>query len=244
MSQIVVSLQQGWECVVKKGDEIGFDSPLARLPTTQKDPHIIPIATLLSFKPANIFKHIKKNLGDTVYKGDVVAVKDSVFSTKKYIAEVEGVLREVNHHTGEITIDENLSASGSSQILAMIKGKVTEVAEDKVMVSVDKSLALPILTETTDRFGAGVIITDDTHAILLTLPEVRSNVVVSQRFSDYILSKLEALGVSHVVSAQALTQTFANATQLENPDDYSRIVDFAPLAVYANASEKTITFYR
>lgn len=244
MNQITILLPSDSVPTVHVGDTLTFDTEIAH---TTKKPIIsqtIKVAQSLNFKPEKIFKHLKKNIGDKVHKGDIIATKDAVFATKKFIADSEGILTSVNHHSGEIIIEHTTDEEEKSVMLALLEGTVGSIEKDKILIKTSKTLTVPLMSEPRDRFGGAVVITDKTNAMQLSMPQVNGKVILALEVSDYILSKFEALGASHIVVTKQFTYSSAHTIILENEADLEAIIDFAPHGVYANATEKNITFYK
>ncbi len=244
MTNISILLPPDSTIVAHVGDVVTFDTEIAR--TSQKPvvSQTIQIAESLKFKPGKIFKHLKKNIGDKVYKGDVVATKDAVFATKKYIADADGILTSVNHHSGEIVIEHTSDEEKKSNILALLEGTVNAVEKDKIVCKSSKTLSIELVEAPKDRMGGKVVVTDTSNAMQLTMPQVSGNVIVSSDVSDYVLSKFEALGASYIIVTKQFSNISPHTLVLADEKDIQSIIDFAPHAVYANAAEKSITFYK
>jgi len=244
MPQISITIPPGSSPLVQVGDTVTFDTELVGFTQKPVIAKTIQIAQTLQFKPGKIFKHLKKNIGDKIYKGDVIATKDAVFATKKYIADEDGVLTSVNHHSGEIIIEHISSDEKSEKILAMVEGIVSALEKDKIHIKTSKTLSIELAKEVDDRIGGRLVITDKEHAMQLALPQVKGNIVLSSDLSDYVFSKFEALGASHIIVTEQISPSTSHILVLNDAKDMQTIVDFAPHAVYANASEKSITFYK
>lgn len=226
------------------GDKITFDTVIAESSKAPPISHVIPIAEILKFKSDKIFKHLKKNIGDKIYKGDLLASKDGVMSTKKYLADTDGMLTGVNHHTGEITLEEGTNASVHATIPALAEGVVGTIDTTTLQCKVGKVLSIDLKDVVDTRFGGRTIVTDNEHAVALTLPQVQGAIIIAPDFSGYVLSKLAALGASRIITPKDISSTTTIDCVIQNPEDIQSIIDFAPAAVYANAAEKCLIFYR
>lgn len=243
MAQISITLPPGSTVKVHVGDVVTFDTVVAQTTQAPTMTQTIPIADSLKFNPTKVFKHLKKNIGDKIYKGDIIATKDAVFATKKFIADADGILTGVNHHSGEITIEHTSGDASEGVLLALAQGTVASVESDAIVCKVAKTLPCELSAPTTTRVGGKVVVTDNAHVAQLTLPQVQGNIILSADGSEYVLSKLEALGASYIITG-SLTHTSAHTLVLKDKEEMQAIIDFAPHAVYANASEKSLTFYK
>jgi len=244
MTNISILLPPDSTVVTHVGDAVTFDTEIARTSQKPTTSQTIQIAESLKFKPSKIFKHLKKSIGDKIYKGDVVATKDAVFATKKYIADADGILTSVNHHSGEIVIEHTADEEKKSSLLALIEGTVSAIEKDKIIFKTSKILSIELTEGPKDRMGGKVVITDNTNAMQLSMPQVNGNVIVSSDVSDYVLSKFEALGASYIIVTKQFSNTSPHTLVLVDEKDMQSIIDFVPHAVYANAAEKRITFYK
>lgn len=243
MPHISIALSADWIMKVHTGDKITFDTVIADSSQSPPASHTVPLSNILKFKPEKIFKHLKKNIGDKIYKGDVLAIHDGIFSTKKYIADLDGLLTGVNHLTGEVTLEQASSDTHSAPILSLAEGTVGTIHNGVMQCKVGKVLTIELKEVVEKRFGGRTIVTDNAHATTLTLPQVQGSVIIAPDFSEYVLSKLSALGATHIITPKDISTSTTIDCVLNNPDDIQTIIDFAPHAVYANASEKHLTFY-
>lgn len=244
MSQITIQLEPNWTINAHTGDHLTFATTIANVPHTPSVSETIPVAEILKFKPSKIFKHLKKNIGDKIYKGDILATKDGVFSTKKFIADSDGMLTGVNHHLGEITVEKFTSNSEISEIQALLDGIVASIDQKSLVVKVAKTTVIDIKEGLNERVGGKVVLTDNSQAILLSLPQVEGNIIIIDDLSDYVLSKLEALGAKLIITSRVLPKSASICISVSQASDIQAIVDFAPNAMYANATEKFLTFYK
>ncbi|GEM_PF-1271783 len=225
--------------MVHVGDVIGH---ISKKPVTSQT---IPVAQILKFNPAKIFKHLKKTIGDTVYKGDVLAIKDGVLTAKKYIAEADGVLTGVNHHSGEIVIEQTQNEAKDLALHSLIAGTVEAIEPTHLIIKVQKTLEIETQNAPHKSFGGEVVLTDAKGAMQLSLSDVQGKVVIATELSDYTMSKLQTLGAAYFVVIDDTPETSSEEQlSLKNVNDMQTIIDFSPKAVYANATGNTIIFYR
>lgn len=246
MSTLNIKIDPSWNVSVQSGDVLDISTQIAQTGAEDKPTaHIIPVAKSLGFGPDKIFKHLKKSIGQKVQKGDVVADKDSVFSTKKFVSEFSGVITSVDHHKGEITIEEHTNQGGQLHVNALAKGKVTKIDEDKISIKVTATKYVSLQETVPHRFGAKVLITSSTQAILLTLPEVKDSVIFVPEISDYVVAKLGALGVLYIVTKSDIVSS-PNVLTLadKSEDEIKKLIEFAPEYVYAESGATELIFYK
>ncbi len=243
MATFEVRVDSGWDLLVTPGTKVGFTTSLAQQVSPVSYPQTIPLAQILAFSPKHIFKHIKKSVGEMIRKGDVIAENKSIFSSKKFSADADGIITHVDHVVGEIVFEQVLSDVSSSAMMALFEGTIGEVKKGSLTVKVAKVLEIKVNEPVTSRFGGRCLVTDSAHAMILGLPDVGGNIIVAPDFTDYSISKFEALQAQAFVT-QAPARTHIPTFTLKKTSEFADIVDFAPLAVYANPSESTLIFYK
>lgn len=243
---INIKTDPSWKISAQAGDMLEIDSQIALTGTEDKlTTHVIPVAKSLDFPPDKIFKHLKKSIGQKVAKGDVIAEKDGMFSTRKFVSEFAGTIISVDHHKGEITIEEHTNQEGQTHIHSLVKGKVAKVDDDSINVKTGATKNVSLQETVPQRFGAKVLITSSTQAILLTLPEVKDSVIFVPEISDYIVAKLGALGVLYIVTKSDIVSA-PNVLTLadKSEEEIKKLIEFAPKYVYAESGATELIFYQ
>ena len=178
-----------------------------------------------------------------IRKGDVVAENKTLFSSKKFTADADGIITHIDHAVGEIVFEQVLTEVSSSAMMALFEGTVGDIKKGTITVKVAKVLDVKVKESVSSRFGGRCLITKATQAMVLGLPDVGGNIVVAPDFTDYSISKFEALQAQAFVSPIAI-RTHIPSYTLKKTNEYADIVDFAPTAVYANPSESILIFYK
>ncbi|MEI6327536.1 MAG: hypothetical protein WCO78_05485 [Candidatus Roizmanbacteria bacterium] len=243
MATFEVHIDTGWDVLVTPGTKVTYTSSLAQQVSPATYPQTVPLAHILGFSPKNIFRYIKKSVGEMIRKGDVVAENKTIFSSKKFTAEADGIITHIDHTVGEITFEQVLPDMSSSAMMALFEGTIGEIKKGIINVKVSKALEVKINESVSPRFGGRCLVTNSAQAMVLGLPDIGGNVVIARDFTDYSISKFEALQAQAFIS-QASIRSHIPTFTLKKAADYTDIVDFAPTAVYANASESTLIFYK
>lgn len=115
------------EVYVKFGDSVNYDTVIAKAHISG-DPEIIKIAAELGFasKPSDLPVYMKKQVGDKVSKGEVIAGYSVLFGLlKKWVTSpIDGVIESASTITGQVVIrGEPIPV----EVEAYIPGKVLEV---------------------------------------------------------------------------------------------------------------------
>jgi hypothetical protein len=197
----------------------------------------------VGFNPSQIFKYIKKGVGAVIKKGEVIAQNKSLFSSKTYIADADGMITHIDHVTGEIVYEQVLSDASASAIMSMAEGTIAGIKPTKLTVKVSKTLEAELNQAVTDRLGGRVALPISGSMMVLKQEDVASNIVVADSLDDYSISKCEALQALAFVTPTEIDSHITTYT-LKDPQTYASIVDFAPTYVYANPSETRLIFYK
>jgi len=121
--QIIVPLTDTDHCILKEGQDVDFETPFLQKKTEEEVN--ISIAKNLNVSPEKIFHFLKKFVGETIEKDETIALNKGIFTTKKIVSKYSGLIKEINHSDGSITI---LSKSETENTInSYFKGKVNRI---------------------------------------------------------------------------------------------------------------------
>lgn len=120
------------EVLVKEGDEVSFDTVVART-FVPGDPFILKVARELGIEPEDLPSYMLKKKGDRVEKGEVIARYRTLFGliNKECLSPTNGVIEEVSSTTGRIIVRGDPKPV---EIKAYILGKICEVMPEEGVV--------------------------------------------------------------------------------------------------------------
>ena len=181
----------------------------------------IPIATFLEVPSRNAGKYLKKNPGDAISIGDVVAQKKSLFGLSKtdVKSQIAGVVTRYERDTGTLILStSNAPTEGNAEtITAPVEGVVTDVTDQKILIKTNQSV-LQATVGIGESTQAELVSTDPsiedvfyqldskTSGKLVLLPEVTKDIVM----------KAIGIGVKGLITKE-----------ISEPD-YAYIVDKTP----------------
>lgn len=113
------------EVLVNKGDEVDFDTIVART-EVPGIPHIVEATNIMGLDPTELPKYMVKKVGDAVVEGEIVAQWIALFGLIKRIARspIDGIIESASERTGRVIIR---SEPTRIEIKAYIPGKVVEI---------------------------------------------------------------------------------------------------------------------
>lgn len=168
---------------IKVGEKVEFNTPLYT--NTEKSSERIEVAELLSIHPKKIFHHLRKNVGDSIIIGDLLAEKKSFFSDKKVTSHIEGVITEIDHIEGVVLIETQKDTQSEQCWFA---GHVVEVSKKQVHIKIGRHIALEAKYVEGD-FGGMIWLLSERGAESPAYP-----VGITERATEYEVAKLAALG--------------------------------------------------
>ncbi len=207
------------ELIIKKGDKIDFSTCLFENNQTEKIE--INIADKLSINPKKIFHYLKKLVGEEVKKNDVLAIKEGLFSSKKILSPVDGIITEINHDQGSIIIKTN--SDKKEKYLSIFKGIVDNIEKNFLKIKLNKGQSFSVKNKS-DEFGGEIFIYNNQLFYDLKTEDVEGKIIISESLSSFEQIKLEALGAKAFVTLKSLPEnTDIKSVLLKNIDDLKKI---------------------
>ncbi len=233
-------LPTDYKLLVKKGDLIDFQTSLFELKTYSVNE--VNISTKLDVSPEKIFRYLKKLVGEEVKKGEILASKKNLLSTRSVISEFTGTITEIDHNLGKIILK---TEGGSRQRLySYFKGTVEDFDNKTLKIQVKDLKEFPLKSATTD-FGGESFYLKTKDANYLTNDFIDGKIIIADQISSYTQAKVEALSVSGLVMLHALSdQSDIPFAQLKNIQDLEKIRKTDLPYCFVNAKNSTIYFYR
>jgi hypothetical protein len=237
--QISVTTAPLLKCLLKIGQRVDFNTPYLEKKTATAAQ--IPVAKKLGISPTHIFRYLKKFVGETIKKGEVLAIKKSLIASTKVVSEQAGVIAEIDHQEGTVTISSIKEKTDS--ITAFFKGEVLAIKKEEILLQVEKGESFSIKTATWD-FGGETFYLPSLSSTLST-SQLANKILVSDTLSSYLQSKVEALGALGFVLLTKPTQPsdFPFA-QIKNIDDFKKIKELHFPYCLISKTRSTIYFYQ
>jgi hypothetical protein len=235
---ITIPLSVSDHCLLKEDQIIDFNTPF--LQKKVEEEVSISIAKNLNVSPQKIFHYLKKFVGESIEKDEIIAVNKGMFTTKKIVSKYSGLIKEINHSSGSITILSKTEVENT--INSFFKGKVTKIKKNELSVEVGKGDQYPA-KNISQNFGGKTFYADNSTDFYTE--SVSNSIVVCENITSYYKSKAEALGCKGFLSLSKLSEDLdAPFAQLKNINDYKKIIKtkFAYCTVVSSSS--TIYFYQ
>lgn len=215
---IRISIPEDVHVNVKAGQMVDFTTPLYTKKTAQQIR--LAIAEQLKVPPKRIFQYLKKFVGDTVEKGDVIARHQSLFSTKLYKSEHHGIIKEIRHEDGSIILEA--TSDDALTIYSYFSGEIDTIEKKCIGLKVKHGVSME-LKKADAQFGGKKYVYESNAPMLAE--SVQDSVLCVQQLPGYELAKCEALGCRGAVALHTIDQTGSSLpiAYLKKIDDWKQI---------------------
>lgn len=216
--KVPVKILDNSELLIQTGQTVDFSTPFLQKKSQKKIE--IPLARTLNFKPDKIFLALKKVIGDSIKKGELLAENKAFLSTKQYYAEADGRISEVNHNTGSLIID--IDTDDSHVINCFFSGEVAAIYDDYIEITVKKMKQFETLEPIGHYGGAQVFyLVSQAHC---AEEDVENKYVCTTSIDPLAHIKIEAFGAQGYIT-DTKKEVPGNIKQivLQNPEDFHDI---------------------
>ena len=225
-------------CLLKEGQIVDFSTPF--LEKKVEEEINISIAKNLDVPPQKIFHYLRKFVGESIEKNETIAISKGIFTTKKIVSKYSGLIKEINHSDGSITILNKTEIENT--INSFFKGKVNTIKKNEVSIEVDKGEQLPA-KNVSNNFGGRTFYSNNNSDFLSE--NILNSIIICENITSYLKVKAEALGCQGFLSLSKLTEESGTPyAQFKNIDDYKKIIKLKfPYCTIVNTSS-IIYFYQ
>src|SRR3989339_1926916 len=121
-------------CLLEEGLLVDFNTPF--LEKKVEEEIYISVAKNLDVPPQKIFHYLKKFVGESIEKNEILAVSKGIFTTKRITSKYSGLIKDIDHSNGSITILSRTEAENT--INSFLKGKVNKVKKNELTIELNK----------------------------------------------------------------------------------------------------------
>lgn len=216
--KVPVKIPENSDLLIQTGQRVDFSTPFIQKKGRKKIE--IPLAKTLNFKPEKIFLILKKLIGDTVKKGELLAENKAFLSTKQYYAEADGVISEINHHTGSITLE--IDTQDSHLLNCFFSGEIAAIHDDFIEVAVKKMRKFELLEPVQKVGGAAIFYL--VNQAQCAEEDVENKFVCTTVIDPLAHIKIEAFGAEgYITDTKKEVPGTIKQIVLQNPEDFQDI---------------------
>lgn len=224
--------------LVNVGDKIGPDTTLAETEVAASE-KIIQLAYLLHVNASHIAKYLKKNLGDSIKSGEILAEKKGFFSSSKINSPTDGKIKEIDLKKGTLTLFVYSASSDIAKTTAPFSGKVTGIGKGYIEMEINGRLFKAIKGEGKIVSGKLVHLSSDTVGILEVDKDVDHSILMARSVTESAVVKLEVLGSKGFIFQKSPQEI--NSPWVEvNEDTYTALTEFVSKTVWLRPEERQI----
>jgi len=250
MILLPVLLPEGFKAKVTVGDKLAVGDAIA-VATSEKNnasENTVNVAFYFDIPSEDIHKFLKKNLGDAILEGDLLAEKKSGFSKtpKKLISQFSGTITKIDKTNGDVGIRGSSEKGSFDEIISPVAGTVDICNNEKIVIKTDQDTTLAL-----DGLGEGA------EGELLYIKQVEE-ASLGRQVTDRILltsvidkvSLFKAIGLDAIgIITQNLEDTdFIELTSknLKTPvmtvaeEEFKKLVKEDGKQIYIGGKDKTI----
>jgi len=236
---ITLSLPKDVEIKVKKGDVINFSDPLYQVRANKEIK--INVAEKLEIKPEEIFRYITKVIGEEVKKGELLAKKKGLLGAKKIYSDCDGVIKEINHKTGEILLMTALNKQ--KLVRANFKGVVEGIGKNQLKIGLEGGTEFSLKEVNQDGGGEVFYFKDESFFFRVTEEEIRNKIIIIEELKKHIEAKCEALGCAGFLFLKGELPQDLPAGKIKNVGDYQKICELKKKYVIFSKEDKKAIVY-
>lgn len=196
------------EVLVKPGDVVYPDTPVAKIALRPGIPWVVPAARLLGIEPSGLSKSMLKKVGDRIKTQEVFArAEQGLYGRKELESPTDGVIEDVSDRSGRVTIREEFGREEppiTFDVAFEIKCKPEELSQHMLrqvgqeikrgQMIAKKGEAQAFFTKTAVAPVSGVISKIDTETGKVTIARPFKEIVVNAYVQGVVSEIIEQRG--------------------------------------------------
>ncbi len=249
MTSLPISLPDGFIPSIQEGDQVAVGQVIAVKKINEEE--IINIPQALSISRSAIGKVLKKNPGDRVIEGDIIALKKNLFGTKSIIlrSRVSGTVLRYERDTGNLVIKPDSSASAEVEnIISPVEGKAILCNNNEIVINTDKNTVIG--NKSVGGEGEGELFRLEANDAYHLDARTIGKIVIGGSFTREMLLKGIGIGVIGIVGTEIKDQDIAHIIEknFQTPiieiieQDMVKLTEWTGKKVFLDAQSKSIIF--
>jgi len=236
---VKVHISEDSRCLLKPRNEVSFGDLFLEKKTNLETE--VFISRDLKISPKNIFRFLKKLVGDQVKKEEAIAIKKDFFGKKIVTSQVNGIIKIIDHNSGKIIISDDEKFKTTTK--AFFKGEVIDIRKNYLELKLEKAEQFE-LTSSSSNFGGQTYYFEQSDIYGLTSSKIENRIIISKSFNALIQAKIEAIGALGLVSLTRLDERHGIGTaQIKNIADFKKITSIKFPYCLIDKQSSRIYFY-
>lgn len=246
MTSLPINLPDGFIPKVKKGDKVTVGEIIAT--QTTQDDEVINIPKELSIKKSQVKKYLKKNPGDGVSVGDVIAIRKSLFGSGVMLkSTIEGTVVRYERDSGNLIIKKSQKTT-TSTIISPVDGIVSICDNSEIVIDTDKNAFVGVSGSGENAEGTITILEKDDPFYVDS--STIGKIIVGRNFTKEMLLKGIGIGVVGIIGSEIEDKDIEHLIEkkIKTPvikiekEDLEKIINRDTKKVFLNPELKSIIF--
>ena len=136
MILLPINLSKDFVPIVSKGQKVTVGQIIAKAKDSSKD-NIIHLGEF-GILPKNLKVSLKKNLGDKIEIGDILAIKKKLFGKTKISSDVSGTISKIDEENCDVYIKTEVAVS-SQPLISPVEGIVEICNNEQIVLKTTKN---------------------------------------------------------------------------------------------------------
>ncbi|MEK9178397.1 MAG: hypothetical protein AAB801_01295 [Patescibacteria group bacterium] len=190
-----ITLPSGFEPKIKKGDKVAAGQILAE---SEKSSSVaVNMALHLGVRGKKVKKYLKKNPGDAILSGEILAEKKGIFGSRTVTSKISGTVSNFEESTGTLFL---LSSAATSQTIhSPVDGEVADIKEGEIELETERESVLGLLSSGEISEGEILSVGDKLDYNEIT-DKIRGKIVLGGTFDRDTLSKAIGMGAGGIIA--------------------------------------------
>lgn len=243
-----IDLPSGFLPTIKLAEKVEAGSVIAEKIQEIKE-EVFNISGQAGVSPKKVIKILKKNLGDSIEEGDVLAVKKGFFGIgkKKIKSPFTGTLVRFEEDSGNLVIKAGHKLESPEVIKAPLEGIVKETSQGKIVLTVKKDAIIAKLSIGESARGQLETINKE-EVDFDDLPKnAKDKVLLVKKIKRAAVFKAMAMGTKGIITTTFNEQDFDELrSSVKEPlfiiseENYSKALKFNGKEVYLDSGNKAV----
>lgn len=244
MNLLPILLPEGFISKVSANDKLTAGDVIAEKKGKGKE-EIVHLSSDLGVSPSEVKKYLKKNLGDGVKNGEVIAVKKGIFKGLKIKSPFLGTVVKIDEGKGDVYIQTEGEGKNES-IFSPVDGTVDFCNNEKIVIKTDKEAI--IAEDCVGEEAEGEIFQIEKIDFNNLTSDISDKVIAVRKLDKVSLFKIIGLGANAVITEEIDDIDFIDLVEkrIKTPvmnvtdEDFKKIIKKEGRKVYLNAKVKSI----
>ncbi len=249
MTLLPVVLPEGFAPKVSVNDKLTAGDIIAEKKGKGAE-EAVNVSQILKDSPKKMTKFFKKNLGDSVSKGEIIAVKKGTlgFGTKKIISEFSGTVVKIDTETGNVVIHVTGGQDSLQKLISPVDGTVDFCDNEKIVIKTEKDALICEEAVGEDVRGLLFVIEAEQVGFLEIKGELTGKIVLGKNFEKGTIYKAFGLGATGIIGIEIKEGDFEELREkgIKSPvaringDNYKKLLKHKNSEIYLDPKNKSV----